>query len=106
LPSQGPITAFVFLNTLQGLEHIPFDEGVQMGARLFGCQPYLSEDTYRDKMAHDRIRLSDLALALRRDLKGDADAIIANLVTRIQLQLAMLQYPLRTGPTEELQWFV
>lgn len=106
LPSQGPITAFVFLNTLQALENMPFDEGVQMGARLFGCQPYLTEDNYRDKMAYDRIRLDDVALALRRDLKGDADTIIANLVSRHQLQLAMMQFPIRTGPTEELQWFV
>ena len=29
LPAQGPITAFVFLNTLQALEDLPFHEGVQ-----------------------------------------------------------------------------
>jgi uncharacterized protein YbcC (UPF0753/DUF2309 family) len=106
LPSQGPITAFVFLNTLQALEDMPFDEGVQKGARLFGCQPYLTEDTYRDKLAQDRIHLDDLALALRRDLKSQADVQIGSVTTRHQLRLAMLQYPLRTGPTEELQWFV
>lgn len=106
LPSQGPITAFVFLNTLQALENIPFDEGVQKGAERFGCQPYLTEDIYREKLAQDRIHLDDLALALKRDLKEDADVVIASLVTRHQLRLAMLQYPLRTGPTEELQWFV
>ena len=106
LPSQGPITAFVFLNTLQALEDLPFDEGVQKGARLFGCQPYLTEDTYREKLAQDRIHLDDLALALRRDLKEQSNVLIASLSTRHQLRLAMLQYPLRTGPTEELQWFV
>ncbi len=106
LPSQGPITAFVFLNTLQALEDTPFDEGVQRGAQLFGCQPYLTEDIFRDKLAQDRIHLDDLALALRRDLKEDADVVIGSVVTRHQLRLAMLQYPLRTGPTEELQWFV
>jgi len=106
LPSQGPITAFVFLNTLQALEDLPFDEGVQKGARLFGCEPYLTEDNYRDKLAHDRIELEDLALALRRDLKDEADVSIGSITTRHQLRLAILQYPLRTGPTEELQWFV
>ena len=106
LPSQGPITAFVFLNTLQALENMPFDEGVQKGAQLFGCQPYLTEDNYRKKLARDRIHLDDLALALRRDLKDDANVTIGSIVTRLQLRLAMLQYPLRTGPTEELQWFV
>lgn len=106
LPSQGPITAFVFLNTLQALEDIPFDEGVQRGAALFGCQPYLPEDSYREKLASDRILLDDLALALQRDLKDQAKTPIVSLTTRHQLRLAMLQYPLRTGPTKELQWFV
>lgn len=106
LPSQGPITSFVFLNTLQALEDLPFDEGVQRGAKLFGCQPYLTEDNYRDKLAQDRISLDDLALALRRDLKDQADTVVGTLSTRHQLQLAMLEYPLRTGPAEELQWFV
>lgn len=31
LPAQGPISAFVFLNTLQALEDLPFDEGVRRG---------------------------------------------------------------------------
>ncbi|WP_373650030.1 DUF2309 domain-containing protein [Schlesneria sp. DSM 10557] len=106
LPAQGPITAFVFFNTLQALEDLPFDEGVQKGARLFGCQPYLSEDTYREKLTQDRIHLDDLALALKRDLKEQSDIAIATITTRHQLRLAMLQYPLRTGPTEELKWFV
>ncbi len=29
LPIQGPISAFVFLNPLMGLEHLPFAEGVK-----------------------------------------------------------------------------
>lgn len=106
LPSQGPITAFVFLNTLQALEDLPFDEGVQKGARLFGCEPYLTEENYREKLGQDRIHLSDLSLALQRDLKIHAEATIGSVTTRHQLRLAMLQHPLRTGPTEELQWFV
>ena len=106
LPSQGPITAFVFLNTLQALEHLPFDQGVQKGASLFGCQPYLTEDIYREKLAQDRIWLADLAIALRRDLKEHSTETIGSLVTRHELRLAMLQYPMRMGPTEELQWFV
>lgn len=85
---------------------MPFDEGVQKGARLFGCQPYLTEDVYREKLAQDRIHLDDLALALKRDLKEQADVVIGSVTTRHQLRLAMLQYPIRTGPTKELQWFV
>ena len=55
LPAQGPITGFAFLNPLQGLEHLPFEDGMMRGARLFGCRPYLSKDFYRDKLATGRI---------------------------------------------------
>ncbi|MBS0211216.1 MAG: DUF2309 domain-containing protein [Planctomycetes bacterium] len=106
LPAQGPITAFVFLNTLQALETMPFEDGVRKGARLFGCQPYLLESQYRDKLTHDRIRLVDLATVLREDLGERADEVIGSLATRFELRLAMLEHTLRKGPPEELRWFV
>lgn len=106
LPSQGPITAFVFLNTLQALEDLPFEDGLLKGAKLFGVQPYLSEDRYREKMARGRIRLEDLSIVLRRDLAERANLKIDALTTIGDLRMAMLQYPLQTGPVEELRWFV
>jgi uncharacterized protein YbcC (UPF0753/DUF2309 family) len=106
LPSQGPITSFVFLNTLQGLEDLPFDEGLKKGARLFGCQPYLPEEHYRLKLAQARIHDNDLATVLDADLKDTGQHKIADLTTRRDLRLAMLLYPLRMGPTADLQWFV
>lgn len=106
LPAQGPITAFVFLNTLQGLEDLPFDEGMQRGARLFGCQPYLTEDRYREKMGRGRIRVDDLVAVTRKDLEDEASTPVSSLCSRLDLRVAMLQYPLRFGPAEELRWFV
>ena len=106
LPAQGPITAFVFLNTLQGLEDLPFDEGVQRGARLFGCQPYLTEERYREKLARGRIRSDDLLAVTREDLGDRASTPICELNSRLELRVAMLQHPLRFGPAEELRWFV
>ncbi len=106
LPLPGPITAFAFLNTLQALEDLPFDEGMQKGARLYGCEPYLKEDAYRAKMARGRIRMEDLCAVLRSDLGDRADEWIRPLGTRFALRLAMLQYPLRLGPAEELRWFI
>lgn len=106
LPQQGPISAFVFLNTLQALETLPFDQGVQTGAQLFGCEPYLAEESYRSELARDRINLDDLTSVLQQDLKDSADREIGPITTRFQLRLAMLKYPLRTGPTEELRWFI
>src|SRR5687768_760015 len=56
LPAQGPIQVFIHHNTLHAFEHLPFDEGVQRGAALFGCQPYLSEDRYHELIEQGRIR--------------------------------------------------
>jgi uncharacterized protein YbcC (UPF0753/DUF2309 family) len=106
LPAQGPLSAFVFLNPLQALEELPFDEGVLRGASLFGCKPYLTEHQYREKMDHGRIGHDDVEAVLREDLGPRGEERIADLVTRRELRMAMLQYPLRFGPPEELRWFV
>src|SRR5207302_5426919 len=73
---------------------------------LFGCQPYMSKARYRAELACGRIRFADLQAVLQEDLGPAADQKIANLCTRFELRLAMLQYPFRYGPTEELLWFV
>ena len=106
LPSQGPITVFIHHNTLHAFEELPFDEAVQKGARLFGCQPYLTEDRYREELVRGRIRFTDLREVLREDLKQAADEKVLDLCTRLELRLAMLLYPLRSGPVEELRWHV
>lgn len=106
LPSQGPIAVFIHHNTLHAFEDMPFEEAVNKGARLFGCQPYLTEDRYRQELTRGRIRFGDLREVLREDLKQEADENILDLCTRLELRLTMLQYPLRAGPTEELLWYV
>src|SRR5277367_737155 len=73
LPLSGPITAFAFLNTLQALEDLPFAEGMLKGARLYGCEPFLSEERYREKLARGRIRVDDLAAVVRKELGSRAN---------------------------------
>ncbi|MFO0872144.1 MAG: DUF2309 domain-containing protein [Pirellulales bacterium] len=106
LPAQGPITAFVFLNTLQAFEDLPFDEGLRRGAQLFRCQPYLSEERYREHLDRGRIRAEDFSQAITEDLGTSGDELICGLSSRAQLRHAMLRHPLRYGPPEELIWFV
>ncbi|MFN0054748.1 MAG: putative inorganic carbon transporter subunit DabA, partial [Planctomycetales bacterium] len=106
LPAQGPITVFIHHNTLHALEDLPFDEAVRQGAGIFGCQPYLPEPSYREKLAEGRIRLSDLEAVLRADLGDRAEQPILSLGTRLELRMAMLEFPLRSGPAAELRWFV
>jgi len=106
LPAQGPITAFVHHNTLHAFEHLPFEEAVLRGAQVFGCHPYLTEARYRQELARGRIRHEDIEEALIEDLGDAADELLGFLGTRFHLRQAMLAFPLLTGPTAELRWFV
>ncbi len=106
LPAQGPITVFVHHNTLHAFEELPFHDAVKKASRLFGNQPYLSEERYRQKLARQRIRSADLEAVLREDLGSAADEAVLSFGTRLDLRLAMLQYSLLQGPEAELHWFV
>ncbi len=106
LPSQGPITVFVHHNTLHAFEDRPFDAGVKAGGRRFGCHPYLPEEHYREQLAHGRIRVQDLEAVLLESLGEGADCLVGSFGTRYALRLAMLQFPLRSGPTAELRWVI
>lgn len=106
LPAQGPITVFIHHNTLHAFEDLPFHDAVKKAAHVFGAHPYLSEDRYRKKLNRGRIRFSDLNEVVGHDLGDRAGEAIPCFGTLQDLRLAMLQYPLRTGPTEELLWYV
>ncbi|MGE0608707.1 MAG: DUF2309 domain-containing protein [Pirellulales bacterium] len=106
LPAQGPITAFAFLNTLEGLENFSFQEGVRRGARLFQCEPYYPEPRYRAKVARGRIGVEDLEDVLLEDLAERLDGLIGALGTRFHLRLRMLRHPMPTESGNELQWFI
>ena len=106
LPAQGPITVFIHHNTLHALEDLPFNEAVKKGASVFGCQPFLTEDRYHQELARGRIRFSELREALELDLGPRAGEEVPCFGTRLDLRLAMLEYPLRIGPSEELVWYV
>jgi uncharacterized protein YbcC (UPF0753/DUF2309 family) len=106
LPAQGPITVFVHHNTLHAFEDLPFDEAVKKGARIFGCHPYLKEDRYRQELGRGRIRFADLREVLEEDLGERGGEKIVGSCSRLDLRLAMLQFPLQHGPAEELRWFV
>jgi uncharacterized protein YbcC (UPF0753/DUF2309 family) len=106
LPAQGPLNVFIHHNTLHAFEELPFNEALRQGAQIFGCQPYLSEDRYRQELLRGRIRFSELREALEQDLGERAGDAIPCFGTRLDLRLAMLQFPLRVGPSSELVWYV
>jgi uncharacterized protein YbcC (UPF0753/DUF2309 family) len=106
LPAQGPISVFIHHNTLHGFEDLAFDQGVQKGAEIFGNQPYLPEEKFREHLATGRIRTSDLQTVLAEDLGPRGNEPILLLGTRFELRMAMLQFPKWTAPEAELHWFV
>ena len=106
LPAQGPISIFIHHNTLHAFEDRPFEQAVVDGAAVFGCQPYLRIERYRAALGKGRIRLADLRGVIRDDLGDRAMGTVAGLASRLQLRLAMLQNPIRTGTARELQWFM
>jgi uncharacterized protein YbcC (UPF0753/DUF2309 family) len=106
LPGQGPITVFIHHNTLHALEDLPFTEAVKRGATVFGCQPYLTRRRYREELRRGRIRFADLEAVLRENLGMWAEEKVLGFCTRLELRLAMLQYPVPFGPTEEVLWHI
>ncbi|MBN9518283.1 DUF2309 domain-containing protein [bacterium] len=106
LPAQGPITVFIHHNTLHAFEAQRFEDAVRRGGEVFGCQPYLTEERYRTELGRGRIRFDGLRWVLRDDLADRADDQIVGLCTRLDLRLAMLQYPVWTGPAAELDYFL
>ncbi len=106
LPPQGPITAFAFLNPLQGMEHLPFDQALRMVSQVYGCEPYLEEGRYFSKLQRGRINVEELREVLAEDLAEHAEETIAGLVRRGDLRLNILQYPLRSGHARELRWVI
>jgi uncharacterized protein YbcC (UPF0753/DUF2309 family) len=106
LPAQGPITVFIHHNTLHAFEHLKFEEAVQRGGEIFGCQPYLTEERYREALGRGRIRYFGLQTVLREDLGDRADDVLPSFGTRFDLRMAVLQYPVPAGSAEELRWYV
>lgn len=106
LPPQGPITAFAFLNPLEGLEELPFRDALRQVPDIFHCEPLLPEDWYRQKLATGRITLNSLRAALHREFEVDGDHRIAGLVRKSDFLLSMLQYPVAPENTSELHWII
>ena len=82
LPAQGPIKVFIHHNTLHAFEDLRFDDGVKAGSKLFGCQPYLAEDGYRQMLGRRFDEGIDLSggewqkIALARAYMRDAQVLI------------------------------
>lgn len=106
LPSQGPIAIFVHHNTLHAFEHLPFEQAVVAGGSKYQCEPYFTEERFREECERQRIQDDDIDDVLKKDLGDQASVPIILNTTRFQLRRMMLAHVIRNGPDHELQWFM
>jgi len=60
LPGQAPLHAFVHHNTLHAFENLPFETAIVEAARLFGTEPFQSEEAFANSLASVRIQVRDI----------------------------------------------
>jgi uncharacterized protein YbcC (UPF0753/DUF2309 family) len=106
LPAQGPISIFIHHNTLHALEHLPFEEAVEQAAVRLGCEPYLPESRYRDKLASGRILAADVDALLAEQL-GDRRALdVAGIGSRFDLWRAVVLHGIPDARGRTLSWIL
>ena len=101
LPVQGPLGVFVHYNTLRSLQHRRFEDAVIEGGRLFGAEPFLSEEAYYTERGRQRILDEDIDAILNRE--PDAD-ILPGRLTRRQLRRVMLTPGVRRVNGINISW--
>src|SRR5256885_4377038 len=90
LPAQGPISIFIHHNTLHAFEHLPFEEAVEQAGSRLGCEPFLAESRYRDKLASGRILARDVEALLHEQLGERGSSDVAGDVSRFELWRAIV----------------
>src|SRR5207249_10368740 len=98
LPAQGPISIFIHHNTLHAFEHLPFEEAVERAAERLGCEPFLAESRYRDKLASGRILARDVATLLDQQLGARGASDVAGVAARLDLWRAVVLHGFPVAP--------
>jgi uncharacterized protein len=106
LPAQGPISIFIHHNTLHALEDVPFEEAVERAARRFGCEPFLAESRYRDKLASGRILAKDVTALLDEQLGAGGAGDVAGVGSRAELWRAVVLHGIPAATGRELSWIL
>ena len=104
LPAQGPISIFIHHNTLHAFEHLPFEEAVETAAEQLGCEPFLSESRYRDKLASGRILAKDVTALLDEQLGARGANDVAGAGSRLDLWRAVVLHGIPAATGRELSW--
>lgn len=70
IPNFWPMRTFIHHNPLHGLEHLPFAEAAEQGARLFGARVWLPRAGHQRFLAEGKVDVATLRQALRGFLAG------------------------------------
>ncbi len=106
LPAQGPIQQFVHHNPLHFLENKPFEDSVEEAARLFGTNPYLSEEAYRDLLKEGRFTEADLRHELETSLGASGKDELVPGITRLDWRLKWLVKGVPEVSPDSVDWWV
>src|SRR5688572_19357317 len=106
LPAQGPISIFIHHNTLHALEHLRFEEAVEQAAVRLGCEPYLPQSRYRDKLASGRILATDVAALLAQQLGDRGAQDVAGIGSRFDLWRAVVLHGIPDARGRTLSWIL
>ena len=101
LPAQGPIGVFIHHNTLHAFQHLPFEEAVVAAAEIFGTQPFMTEDAYREQFDLGRITADDVAAVLAREPNAE---ILPGCLDRRTLRTKLLVTGQRRFDARTVQW--
>ena len=106
LPAQGPISIFIHHNTLHAFEHLPFEEAVQRAGEQLGCEPFLPEARYRDKLKSGRILAGDVEALLDEQLGARGAMEVAGAGSRFDLWRAIVLHGIPAAAGRELSWIL
>jgi uncharacterized protein YbcC (UPF0753/DUF2309 family) len=106
LPAQGPISIFIHHNTLHAFEDLPFEEAVERAGEQFGCEPFLAESRYREKLASGRILARDVEALLHEQLGKRGGNDVAGTGSRFELWRAVVLHGIPIASGRELSWIL
>jgi uncharacterized protein YbcC (UPF0753/DUF2309 family) len=106
LPAQGPISIFIHHNPLHALEHMPFEDAVERAAERLGCEPFLAESRYRDKLASGRILAKDVEALLNEQLGARGASDVAGVASRFDFWRSVVLHGIPAAAGRELAWIL
>jgi len=106
LPAQGPISIFIHHNTLHAYEELAFEDAVERAGRELGCEPFLAESRYRDKLASGRILAKDVEAILNQHLGERSVENVAGVGCRLDLWRAIVLHGIPAAAGPELSWIL